>query len=260
MPDLAVADFTVDRSPIRSNRQCGRHAGQGTTVRLPPPRDHRLRWALYPSSLVAADFNQDGKTDLAVDNYGDIHDSLDPNPDHPDGKRRRRLHAALTDDPTGKLTQRPDSGRLQRRWHHGPGDSQRRRVRHHHPAERIHPNSNRECFEYHHRRHRHPLRRRRLSREILPSPPARLPPFRLQGSTVCYHLNADRQPNRANDHHAGDVYGTAWRRFEPAILRRFRPERSPSLIRASAPSLGTAPMGANGQAVLTITTIGPGRA
>ena len=38
-------------------------------------RDHRLRWACTPLTCLPPDFNQDGNTDLAVDNQGDITDS-----------------------------------------------------------------------------------------------------------------------------------------------------------------------------------------
>ena len=67
------------------------------------------------------------------------------------------------------------------------------------------------------------------------------PTIPLQGSTVATTLTLTASPDRANDHHAGDVYRPAESGFEPAFLMRLRRERSPSLIRASSAHLGPRP-------------------
>lgn len=74
VPDLAVANFIpIDQSlPVpnqKSNVVILLGKGDGTFT---PAAGSPITVGLYALALAAADFNQDGKTDLAVDNYGDI--------------------------------------------------------------------------------------------------------------------------------------------------------------------------------------------
>jgi hypothetical protein len=71
-PDLAVADFIpVNQNPPIVNQQSnvvimlGNHDGT-----FHPGPGSPITVGLYAVALAAADFNQDGHTDLAVDNYG----------------------------------------------------------------------------------------------------------------------------------------------------------------------------------------------
>jgi hypothetical protein len=73
-PDLAVADFIpVNQNPPIPDRisnvvvMLGNPDGSGTFT---PAPGSPISVGLYALSLAAADFNQDGHTDLAVDNYG----------------------------------------------------------------------------------------------------------------------------------------------------------------------------------------------
>jgi hypothetical protein len=67
--DLAVANFTPDSGQTVSNVVILLGQGDGSFVNAP---GSPILVGLYPFAMVAADFNQDGNTDLAVDNYGDI--------------------------------------------------------------------------------------------------------------------------------------------------------------------------------------------
>ncbi len=73
-PDLAVADFIpVNQNPPIPDRisnvvvMLGNPDGSGTFT---PAPGSPITVGLYALALAAADFNQDGHTDLAVDNYG----------------------------------------------------------------------------------------------------------------------------------------------------------------------------------------------
>jgi hypothetical protein len=67
--DLAVANFTPDSGASVSNVVILLGTGDGGFAAGTP-----FLVGLQPFAMAAADFNQDGKTDLAVDNYGDIND------------------------------------------------------------------------------------------------------------------------------------------------------------------------------------------
>jgi hypothetical protein len=76
IPDMAVADFTpVNQAPPeddqKSNVTIMLGKGDGTFTAAP---GSPITVGLYATVMVAADFNQDGKLDLAVDNEGDITD------------------------------------------------------------------------------------------------------------------------------------------------------------------------------------------
>jgi hypothetical protein len=71
IPDLAVANFIPDTTPNQSNVVILIGKGDGTFSNAP---GSPILVGLYPFALATADFNQDGKTDLAVDNYGIITD------------------------------------------------------------------------------------------------------------------------------------------------------------------------------------------
>jgi hypothetical protein len=71
-PDLAVADFIpVNQNPPKVDQQSNVVVmlGNGSGAFTPAPGSP-ITVGLYAVALVAADFNQDGNTDLAVDNYG----------------------------------------------------------------------------------------------------------------------------------------------------------------------------------------------
>ncbi len=68
--DLAVADFTPSNPPSTlGNVVVLLGNGDGTFTNAP---GSPITVGVDPFALAAADFNQDGKTDLAVDNYGQI--------------------------------------------------------------------------------------------------------------------------------------------------------------------------------------------
>jgi hypothetical protein len=67
--DLAVADFTPLFPSTVGNVVIMLGKGDGT---FNAASGSPIAVGLFPLAMVAGDFNQDGKTDLAVDNYGDI--------------------------------------------------------------------------------------------------------------------------------------------------------------------------------------------
>lgn len=71
IPDLAIANFIPDAGATESNVVILLGKGDGTFT---PASSSPITVGLYPFALAVADFNQDGKTDLAVDNYGIITD------------------------------------------------------------------------------------------------------------------------------------------------------------------------------------------
>ena len=71
IPDLAIANFIPDTGATNSNIVLMLGKGDGTFTNAP---GSPIIVGLYPFALAAADFNQDGKLDLAVDNYGLITD------------------------------------------------------------------------------------------------------------------------------------------------------------------------------------------
>jgi hypothetical protein len=76
IPDLAVANFTpVNQNPPEDDQQSSVSImlgkGDGTFTNAP---GSPITVGLYATNLAAADFNQDGNTDLAVDNQGDVND------------------------------------------------------------------------------------------------------------------------------------------------------------------------------------------
>jgi hypothetical protein len=77
IPDLAVADFTaVDQTPPEDQQKSNVviMLGKGDGTFTPAPGSP-ITVGLYATVMVALDFNQDGKIDLAVDNEGDITDA-----------------------------------------------------------------------------------------------------------------------------------------------------------------------------------------
>jgi len=69
VPDLAVANFTPLFPSTVGNVVVMLGKGDGTFT---PASGSPITVGTFPLAMVAGDFNQDGKTDLAVDNYGDI--------------------------------------------------------------------------------------------------------------------------------------------------------------------------------------------
>jgi hypothetical protein len=69
IPDLAVANFTPVYPSTVGNVVVLLGKGDGT---FNPAPQSPIAVGVDPLALVAADFNQDGNTDLAVDNYGQI--------------------------------------------------------------------------------------------------------------------------------------------------------------------------------------------
>jgi hypothetical protein len=69
--DLAVGNFTPDSGASVSNVVILLGKGDGEFADAP---GSPVLVGLYPFAMVAADFNEDGYTDLAVDNYGEIND------------------------------------------------------------------------------------------------------------------------------------------------------------------------------------------
>ena len=67
--DLAVANFTPLFPSTVGNVVVMLGKGDGTFT---PASGSPITVGKFPLAMVAGDFNQDGKTDLAVDNYGDI--------------------------------------------------------------------------------------------------------------------------------------------------------------------------------------------
>ncbi len=67
--DLALANFTPDYPSTTGNVVILLGQGGGTFA---PATGSPITVGVDPFAMVALDFNQDGKTDLAVDNYGDI--------------------------------------------------------------------------------------------------------------------------------------------------------------------------------------------
>ena len=76
IPDLAVANYTaIDQTPPEDNQKSNVSVllGKGDGTFTPAPGSP-ITVGLYATNVLAADFNQDGKTDLAVLNQGDIND------------------------------------------------------------------------------------------------------------------------------------------------------------------------------------------
>ena len=76
IPDLAVANYTaIDQTPPIDNQKSNVSVllgkGDGTFT---PAAGSPITVGLYATNVLAADFNQDGKTDLAVLNQGDVND------------------------------------------------------------------------------------------------------------------------------------------------------------------------------------------
>jgi hypothetical protein len=76
-PDLAVANYTaVDQTPPKDQQKSNVVVmlGKGDGTFIPAPGSP-ITVGLQATNVLAADFNQDGKTDLAVINQGDIADT-----------------------------------------------------------------------------------------------------------------------------------------------------------------------------------------
>ena len=76
IPDLAVANYTaIDQTPPEDDQKSNVSVllGKGDGTFTPAPGSP-ITVGLYATNVLAADFNQDGKTDLAVLNQGDIND------------------------------------------------------------------------------------------------------------------------------------------------------------------------------------------
>jgi hypothetical protein len=76
IPDLAVANYTaIDQTPPLDNQKSNVSVllgkGDGTFT---PAAGSPITVGLYATNVLAADFNQDGNTDLAVLNQGDVND------------------------------------------------------------------------------------------------------------------------------------------------------------------------------------------
>ncbi len=74
IPDLAVANYTaIDQTPPEDDKRATcPSCWARETVPLPLRPGSPITVGLYATNVLAADFNQDGKTDLAVLNQGDI--------------------------------------------------------------------------------------------------------------------------------------------------------------------------------------------